>query len=69
MSRGTASQYRPIVRKYHPQGWDRPYFAGCTRRDDASRVTDICRHQHRTEAEAAECADALTLRRNARAGS
>ena len=56
--------YQPEVRKYHPQGWDRGYWAGITKRDGAKRVTDICRHQHTTREEAIECARHLAKLRN-----
>lgn len=56
--------YQPLVRQYHPTGFREPYFAGCTKRDGNSRMTDICAHQHAGEAEAQGCADHLAHIRN-----
>ncbi len=61
--------YVAIVRRYHPQGYPCAYFAGCTKRPGASRMTDICRHQHDTEAEAEACAATLADLRNSRMGN
>ena len=58
------SSYVAFVRKHHPQGWDHPFWAGVTRREGNRRATNICRHQHTSEADALRCAEHLTDLRN-----
>ena len=56
--------YVAFVRKHHPQGWDHPFWAGTTRREGNRRATDVCRHQHTSEADALRCAQHLADLRN-----
>jgi len=59
LSAQSAAPYEALVRKYHPQGRETGYYAGCTRRKGGKRMTDVCRHEHATEGEAQTCADHL----------
>ena len=56
--------YVAFIRKYHPHGWDHPFWAAVTRREGNHRATDICRHQHDTQDAAQQCADHLAALRN-----
>ena len=56
--------YVAFVRRHHPQGWDHPFWAGVTRREGNRRATDVCRHQHTSEADTLRCAEHLADLRN-----
>ena len=58
------SPYVAFVRKHHPQGWDHCFWVGTTRREGNRRATDVCRHQHTSEADALRCAEHLADLRN-----
>ena len=58
------SPYVAFVRKHHPQGWAYSFWAGVTRREGNRRATDVCRHQHTSEADALRCAEHLADLRN-----
>lgn len=51
--------YKFLVRKYHPQGWSRDYYAAVLYKNGNKRATTICQHQHDTKDEAAECGQHL----------
>lgn len=51
--------YVAFARKHHPQGWAHPCWAGTTRSEGNLRATDVCRHQHTSEADALRCAGHL----------
>lgn len=58
--------YIASVRKYHPQGYPKPYWSAVVARQGAKRATDICIHSHSTPEAAAGCAATLLALRQTR---